>query len=312
MTPAPSDTADTTTVAVLGLGAMGLPMARHLAGTCAVRGFDPDEGRRAAAADVGATTATAREAAAGADVVLLAVRNAVQLDEALWGADGVAGVLAPGSVVLLTSTVGIDAVRSVAARAGEQGLLLVDAPVSGGPARAGTGDLLVTVGADPEAYAKARPVLEALAGTLTWVGQRPGDGQCMKTVNQLLCGVHIAAAAEALALAQALGLDPELALETLQSGAATSFMLGDRGPRMLQAGQQGGAEVRSRLDIFVKDMGIVTTAARAAGLATPVAAAAEQLYLLGQAQGLAAQDDSSVITLLAPAPGSVEEAAPAG
>jgi 3-hydroxyisobutyrate dehydrogenase len=301
MTPAASDPAGRTTVAVLGLGAMGLPMARHLAGTCAVRGFDPDEGRRAAAADVGATPATAREAAAGADVVLLAVRNAAQLDEALWGADGVAGVLAPGSVVLLTSTVGIDAVRSVAARAGEQGLLLVDAPVSGGPTRAGTGDLLVTVGADPEAYAKARPVLEALAGTLTWVGQRPGDGQCMKTVNQLLCGVHIAAAAEALALAEALGLDPALALETLQSGAATSFMLGDRGPRMLQAGQQGGAEVRSRLDIFVKDMGIVTTAARAAGLATPVAAAAEQLYLLGQAHGLAAQDDSSVISVLAPA-----------
>jgi 3-hydroxyisobutyrate dehydrogenase len=316
MTPTPSTTAaattvPATTVAGLGLGAMGLPMARHLAGTCTVRGFDPDEGRRAAAAEVGTTTATAREAASGADVVLLAVRNAGQLEDALWGADGVAEVLAAGSVVLLTSTVGIEAVRSVASRAGEQGLLLVDAPVSGGPTRAGTGDLLVTVGADPEAYGKAQPVLEALAGTLTWVGQRPGDGQCMKTVNQLLCGVHIAAAAEALALAEALGLDPELALETLQAGAATSFMLGDRGPRMLQAGQEGGAEVRSRLDIFVKDMGIVTTAARSAGLATPVAAAAEQLYLLGQAQGLAAQDDSSVITVLAPATGSPEQAAPA-
>jgi 3-hydroxyisobutyrate dehydrogenase len=290
------------TVAVLGLGAMGLPMARHLASTCTVRGFDPDEGRRAAAADVGTTTATAREAASGADVVLLAVRNAAQLEQALWGEDGVAGVLVAGSVVLLTSTVGIEAVRAVAARLSEQGLRLVDAPVSGGPTRAGTGDLLVTVGAAPDAHAKALPVLEALAGTLIWVGQRPGDGQCMKTVNQLLCGVHIAAAAEALALAEALGLDPGLALETLQTGAAASFMLGDRGPRMLQAGDEGGAEVRSRLDIFVKDMGIVTTAARAAGLATPVAAAAEQLYLLGQTQGLAARDDSSVITVLAPVP----------
>ena len=289
-----------TVVAVLGLGAMGLPMARHLAGTCTVRGFDPDEGRRAAAADVGTTTTSAREAATGADVVLLAVRNAAQLEAALWGEDGVAAVLAPGSVVLLTSTVGIEAVRAVAVQLAEHELLLVDAPVSGGPVRAGSGDLLVTVGAEPEAYDKARPVLEALAGTLTWVGQRPGDGQCMKTVNQLLCGVHIAAAAEALALAETLGLDPELALETLQAGAAASFMLGDRGPRMLQAGQEGGAEVRSRLDIFVKDMGIVTTAARGAGLATPVAAAAEQLYLLGQARGLAAADDSSVIEVLRP------------
>ena len=287
-------------VAVLGLGAMGLPMARHLAGTCTVRGFDPDEGRRAGASDVGTTTTSAREAAAGADVVLLAVRNAEQLEAALWGEDGVAAVLAQGSVVLLTSTVGIEAVRAVAVQLAEHELLLVDAPVSGGPVRAGSGDLLVTVGAEPEAYAKARPVLEALAGTLTWVGQRPGDGQCMKTVNQLLCGVHIAAAAEALALAEKLGLDPELALETLQAGAAASFMLGDRGPRMLQSGQEGGAEVRSRLDIFVKDMGIVTTAARGAGLATPVAAAAEQLYLLGQAQGLAAADDSSVIEVLKP------------
>jgi 3-hydroxyisobutyrate dehydrogenase len=122
----------------------------------------------------------------------------------------------------------------------------------------------------------------------------------MKTVNQLLCGVHIAAAAEALALARALGLDPAAALETLGAGAAASFMLGDRGPRMLQAYDDGGAEVRSRLDIFVKDMGIVTTAARGVGVSTPLAAAAEQVYLMGQAHGMAAQDDSSVITVLAP------------
>jgi 3-hydroxyisobutyrate dehydrogenase len=126
----------------------------------------------------------------------------------------------------------------------------------------------------------------------------------MKTVNQLLCGVHIAAGAEALALARALGLDPAAALETLGAGAAESFMLGDRGPRMLQAYDDGGAEVRSRLDIFVKDMGIVTGAAKAVHLATPVAAAAEQLFLLGEARGLAASDDSAVITVVAPSRGA--------
>jgi 3-hydroxyisobutyrate dehydrogenase len=119
-------------------------------------------------------------------------------------------------------------------------------------------------------------------------------------VNQLLCGVHIAAAAEALALADALGLDQQKTLEALTAGAANSFMLGNRGPRSLQAYDEDGAEVLSRLDIFVKDLGIVGDAARKAHLSTPVAAAAEQLFLLGEAQGLAAADDSAVIRVVAP------------
>jgi 3-hydroxyisobutyrate dehydrogenase len=288
-------------IAVLGLGAMGLPMASRLAERFTVRGYDIDPGRSALAAGAGVTPGTsAREVADGADVVLLAVRNRTQLEDALHGEDGVVAVLRPGALVTLTSTVGIDAVRDVAARLADEGFHLVDAPISGGPVRAGQGDLLITVGATDEAFAAAEPVLGHLASTLTRVGQRPGDGQAMKTVNQLLCGVHIAAGAEALALAGALGLDQDLALKTLCAGAAASFMLGDRGPRMLQAYDEDGAEVRSRLDIFVKDMGIVGSAARSVGLATPVAAAAEQLFLLGLADGLAAADDSAVITVVAP------------
>ncbi|WP_269452238.1 NAD(P)-dependent oxidoreductase [Tessaracoccus coleopterorum] len=231
---------------------------------------------------------------------MLAVRNRAQLDSALYGDDGVAAVLRPGAVVILTSTVGIDAVREVSAELGRSAIGMVDAPISGGPVRAGNGDLLITVGADDVAYAAVEPVLDHLASTLVRIGDQPGDGQAMKTVNQLLCGVHIAAGAEALALASALGLDPAKALETLGAGAAASFMLGDRGPRMLEAYGEEGAEVRSRLDIFVKDMGIVTTAARAAGLATPIAAAAEGLYLIGNAHGQGGMDDSSVITVIAP------------
>lgn len=291
----------TTTIAVLGLGAMGLPMATCLAPHSVVRAYDPTPERAALAVDQGVqAAASAREAAQGADIVLLAVRNYAQLESALFGDDGVASVLVAGSVILLTSTVGIEPVRLVATQLEAAGLHLVDAPVSGGPIRAGNGDLLITVGATDEAFAKVAPVLEILASTLKRMGPRPGDGQAMKTVNQLLCGVHIAAGAEALALARALGLDPAAALETLGAGAAQSFMLGDRGPRMLQAYDEGGAEVRSRLDIFVKDMGIVTGAARSVHLATPVAAAAEQLFLLGEAYGLAAGDDSSVITVVSP------------
>ncbi|MEU6350708.1 NAD-binding protein [Streptomyces sp. NPDC047072] len=133
------------------------------------------------------------------------------------------------------------------------------------------------------------------------VGPRPGDGQAMKAVNQLLAGVHIAAAAEAIALARGLGLDPGTVVESLKHGAAGSFMFADRGPRMVQAYEDGGeVEVKSRLDIFVKDMGIVTGIARNAHVPVPLAAAAEQLYLLGEGAGLAARDDSSVVTVLSP------------
>ncbi|WP_043559872.1 NAD(P)-dependent oxidoreductase [Actinomyces israelii] len=297
----------TTTIAVLGLGAMGLPMAENLSRGFTVRGFDITAERLAAAERAGiAPAASAADAVGGADVVLVAVRDQAQLETLLFGRDGIAAHMAPGAVVLLTSTVGGAGVRAVAARLAEAGLRLVDAPVSGGPVRAGEGDLLVVVGADDDAWAAAEDVLDAMASTLVRVGDAPGDGQAMKTVNQLLCGVHIAAAGEALALARALGLDAETALEALMAGAASSFMLGDRGPRMLQAYGPGGAddvEVRSALSIFVKDMGIVTAAAKGAGLSTPVAAAAEQLYLQGATRGLGACDDSSVITVVAPEKG---------
>ncbi|MCM3661467.1 NAD(P)-dependent oxidoreductase [Georgenia satyanarayanai] len=292
------------TIAVVGLGAMGLPMATRLAETFTVHGYDVDPDRCAQAQEHGVrANGSARSAAATADAVLLAVRDAAQLEEVLHGSDGLVAVLPPGALVVLTSTIGIDAVRAVADDLAAAGLHLVDAPISGGPARAGAGDLLITVGATDEAFTLATPVLDRLASTLERIGSRPGDGQAMKTVNQLLCGVHIAAAAEALALAEALGLDPARALRTLGAGAAASFMLGDRGPRMLQAYDDEDPEVRSRVDVFVKDMGIVTRAARGVGLATPVAAAAEQLYLIGQAHGLGAADDSTIIRMIAPQPG---------
>ena len=290
-------------VAVLGLGAMGLPMATRLATELTVHGFDIAEARLALAADAGITPHdSARSAAGGVDAVLLAVRDGAQLREVLFGDAGIADVLTEGAVVIMASTVGIDEVTAVAARLAALGVQLVDAPLSGGPVRAGAGDLLIVVGAEQSAREKAAPVLNLLASTLTVIGDRPGDGQAFKTVNQLLCGVHIAAAAEALALAGALGLDVENTLATLSSGAAGSFMLANRGPRMLEAYSEDGAEVLSRLDIFVKDLGIVGVAARAFGLATPVASAAEQLFLLGKAGGHAAADDSAIIRVIAPEP----------
>jgi 3-hydroxyisobutyrate dehydrogenase len=288
--------------AVIGLGAMGLPMARRLAGELPVSVHDIAADRRAALAAEGARDAASpAEAARDADVVVLAVRDQAQVEGALFGEHGAAEALRPGAVVILTSTVGPEAARSTALRLAERGVLTVDAPVSGGPARAGDGDLLIVVGADDAALKTARPVLDLLASTLTVVGPRPGDGQAMKAVNQLLAGVHIAAAAEAIALARGLGLDPGTVVDSLKHGAAGSFMFADRGPRMVQTYEEGpDPEVRSRLDIFVKDMGIVTGIAKDAHVPVPLAAAAEQLYLLGERAGLGARDDSCVVTVLFP------------
>jgi 3-hydroxyisobutyrate dehydrogenase len=276
-------------------------MATRLGQSFDVHGFDVNESRRLLAAREGVSVhESARLAAAEADVVLIAVRNEQQLIDVLFGPVGVADVLTSEAVVVLTSTVGMAAIPETAMRLDHLGISFVDAPLSGGAVRAAEGDLLILVGGTPQSIGLARSVLDSLSSTLTIVGDRPGDGQALKTVNQLLCGVHIAAAAEALALADALGLKREAALEALELGAAGSFMLSNRGPRMLAAYDANPPEVMSRLDIFVKDLGIVGTATRSLGLAAPVSAAAEQLFLLAKAQGLSAEDDSAVIRAIAP------------
>lgn len=297
-----------TRVAVLGLGAMGLPMATRLvAEGHTVVAFDVAAERVALAVAAGAVGAPSPAAACdGAAVALVGVRDGAQLAAALFGPDGdpaagasddaAAATLAPAAVVVLTSTVGVDAAREAAVRLGPVGL--VDAPVSGGPVRAGQGDLLVMVGGPPAAVETARPVLESLASTITVAGPRVGDGQLLKTVNQLLCGIHTAAAAEALALAHTLGLDLDATIDVLGRGAAASFMLADRGPRIAARLRGDDPELRSRLDVIAKDMGIVGELARRARVATPVAAAAEQLYRIGTARGLAAEDDSVIATIL--------------
>ncbi|RLP74722.1 NAD(P)-dependent oxidoreductase [Mycetocola tolaasinivorans] len=289
-----------TRVAVLGLGAMGLPMAQRLAERGhEVLGFDIAEPRLELARASGIQTfGSARAASAEADAVILAVRDVPQLTEVLFGAGGIAEVLRPGSVVILTSTVGIEPVREVAAQLARLDIELLDAPISGGAARAREGDLLLIVGGSDAAREASTSILAALASTVSVVGPNPGDGQAQKTVNQLLCGVHIAAAAEALTLARSLGLDPAESLRSLEAGAAASFMLSNRGPRILEALEGAEPEVLSRVDIFVKDLGIVTRAAEELGLATPVALAAHGQYVAGVAAGLESHDDSTLVRIL--------------
>ena len=212
----------TPAVAWIGLGAIGAPMARALAGAgLPVTAYDLFPAAREAIAEVAATTETAREAARGADVVAVMVATPDQLEAVLFGEeDGIAGELTAGTVLLIMSTVGPAALDATATRLAGTGVRIVDAPVSGGAARAADGDLLVMVGGAEADVAAVRPVLDALASNAPVVGPRPGDGQRFKIVNQLLCGVHIAAAGEALALADAMDLDIHQVHEVLGTGAA--------------------------------------------------------------------------------------------
>jgi 3-hydroxyisobutyrate dehydrogenase/putative dehydrogenase len=280
----------------LGLGAMGLPMARRLIGAShAVTAFDPVPAAREALATAGGQPATtAAAASADADLVFVTVATPEQAMAALFGADGAVDSLTPGTTVVVMSTIGPVAVRELADRLAPLGISLLDAPMSGGVARAESGDLVVMVGGPRALFESARPFLDRLGTTVAYVGESVGDGQALKLVNQLLAGVHIAATAEALGLASALGLDPRAAWDVVRHGAAGSFMLNDRGARMLDGEFE---PVRSALDIFVKDMGLVVSAAKARKLPTPLAVAAEQLYLAGSAEGLGRRDDASVVTL---------------
>ncbi|CAN5141687.1 NAD(P)-dependent oxidoreductase [soil metagenome] len=287
-----------TRIGWIGLGAMGGPMAAVVAGEHEVVAFDIDPRAASRLADRGVTAAaTLGDAARGAEVLMVMVATEAQVEMVLFGEHGAAAELSAGAVVVVMATVGPAPMPAWAARLSEAGVGLVDAPVSGGVARAGQGDLLVMVSGAAEDLERVSDILALLSRSAPVVGDKPGDGQKVKLVNQLLCGIHIAAAAEALAFAESLGLDARACWEVIRGGAAASFMLDDRGERMLD----GEFDVpKSAVDIFVKDMGLVGSAAAQTGARTPLAATAQSLYSDAQAHGLGRKDDSVMIEVLRP------------
>jgi 3-hydroxyisobutyrate dehydrogenase len=280
------------TVGFVGLGAMGLPMATALlARNFVVQGYDiRTQAREALAAAGGVATESAAAAASGADALVLMVVNAAQAEEALF-ADGALDAVPEHGTVILMSTCPPAAVVAIAARVSAAGRRFVDAPVSGGVAGARAARLTIMAGGPTVDVEAVRPVLAAMGERIFHVGQIPGQGAVVKTVNQLLCGAHLAVAAEGLALAAKLGMDGRMLLEVMGGSAAASWMLNDRGPRMLQA----EPEVTSAVDIFVKDLGIVMQAGRDAKAALPMAAIAHQLFLSVSGRGAGAADDSQII-----------------
>ena len=281
-------------IAFIGLGAMGRPMAANLArAQFRVRGFDLHENARkkfANAAPQAEVFASAREAAAGADALVLMVVDAGQAEDALFQA-GALEALKADALVILMATCAPQAVQEIAKRVAAAGRRFVDAPVSGGVVGAEAASLTIMIGAAKADAEAARPVLSALGSKLFHIGETPGQGALMKTLNQLLCGVHLAAAAEAFALAEQAGIDKALALKILSGSAAQSWMLNDRGPRMLES----APEVTSTVDIFVKDLGLVMDAGRSLNAALPLSAAALQMFLAASGAGHGKADDSQVI-----------------
>jgi L-threonate 2-dehydrogenase len=279
-------------IAFIGLGAMGRQMARNLVERgFNVHGFDINP----AAVDYlrhagGAVAASAAEAIKDADAIILMVVNAAQAERVLFEDDALKAA-SKRAVVCLMATCPPKTVEKLSARVDALGYGFVDAPVSGGTVGAEAASLTIMAAGEDGAFTAVRPALEAMGSRLVHVGDRPGQGAIVKTINQLLCGVHIAAAAEALALAEKLGVNAASILDIMQETAAASWMLKNRGPRMLQT----EPEVTSAVDIFVKDLGIVLEAGRDSCAALPLAAISHQLFLSVSGRGGGAADDSQVV-----------------
>lgn len=284
-------------VAVVGLGSMGLGMAASLirAGL-SVSGCDLSEAARTRLGELGGrSAATPAEAAAGAGALLVVVVNAAQTEAVLFGDHGAAAVLRPGAVVIASATMAPADARRLAARVEAMGLHYLDAPISGGASRAASGELTVMASGSPAAFAAAEAILGAIAARVHALGDAPGIGSSFKIVNQLLAGVHIAAACEAMAFAKSLDLDLARVFEVITQSAGNSWMFENRVPHILS----GDYNPRSAVSIFTKDLGIVSDIGRSGSFPLPVASAALQLFLATAAAGMAKDDDASVARLYA-------------
>jgi 3-hydroxyisobutyrate dehydrogenase len=282
-------------VGVIGLGAMGSGMAGSLRRAGAdVHVCDVRDGVAAAFAKSGGTAcASVADLAMRSEVVVSVVVNAAQTEAVLFGDGAAAAAMRPGSVFVMCSTVdpnvSIDFERRVEAR----GLRYVDAPISGGAAKAASGEMTVMGAARDAAWNAAAPFLHAMAARVYRLGDRAGNGSKVKIINQLLAGVHIAAAAEAMALGLREGVDPAQLYDVITHSAGNSWMFENRMAHVLA----GDYTPLSAVDIFVKDLGLVLDTARATKFPLPLASTAHQMFMQASSAGFAGEDDAAVIKI---------------
>jgi 3-hydroxyisobutyrate dehydrogenase len=282
-------------IGVIGLGAMGRGMAASLrrAGytvhVCDVRA----EAAQAFSAEGGVACATPAELARQCGVVVSVVVNAAQTEQVLFGEHGAAAAMAPGSLFVMCSTVDPNWSVALEGRLAGRGLLYLDAPISGGAAKAASGQMTMMTAGTPAAYAKAGGALDAMAAKVYRLGDRAGNGSKVKIINQLLAGVHIAAAAEAMALGLREGVDAAALYEVITHSAGNSWMFENRMAHVLA----GDYTPLSAVDIFVKDLGLVLDTARPSKFPLPLASTAHQMFMQASTAGHAKEDDSAVIKI---------------
>ena len=282
-------------VGVIGLGAMGMGVAQSLlrAGFT-VHVFDLRPEVVAKIVEQGALSAPS-PAALGAtvDALLILVVNAQQTEEVLFGAEGAAVQLLPGSVVIASATVSPEFAEALGQRLEALQLQFIDAPVSGGAAKAAAGEMSVMASGSPAAFTCCEALFAAICAKLYRLGERPGQGSKVKMINQLLAGVHIAAAAEAMALGLKAGCDARALYEVITNSAGNSWMFGNRVPHILD----GDYTPLSAVNIFVKDLGIVLDYAKKSFFPLPLSATAHQMFLQASAAGHGGEDDSAVVKI---------------
>lgn len=284
-------------VAVIGLGSMGLGAACSLvrAGFSTL-GFDlRHEVSGRFATEGGIVAESSAGAVRFADVIFVFVVSAEQVETVLFGDDGVVSAAREGAVVVCCATTPPSFAKETSRRLLEAGLLMLDAPVSGGAAKAMSGEMSIMASGCEQAFKIAMPALEAISTKLFRLGDEPGVGSQFKMVNQLLAGIHIVAAAEALTFGIRLGLDPGRLLEVISQCAGSSWMFENRGPHIAE----GDYVPRSAIDIFVKDMGIVSSEAQRCQFPVPLSEVSEALFSQAKALGLGQEDDAAVAKVYA-------------
>ncbi|MFN3417413.1 MAG: NAD(P)-dependent oxidoreductase [Caldimonas sp.] len=284
------------TVAFLGLGVMGYPMAGHLARAghrVTVYNRTAAKAQQWVAEYGGASAPTPREAARGADIVFACVGNDDDLRSVVLGEDGAFAGMPPGAIFMDHTTASAEVARELGQAARQRGLAFIDAPVSGGNLGAIHGTLTVMCGGDAAAFAQAQPVAMAFAKAVTLLGEQ-GAGQLAKMVNQIAIAGVLQGLSEAIAFGQKAGLDMKAVLEVIGKGAAQSWQMDNRGPTMIEDRFDFGFAV----DWMRKDLGLCLEEARRNGARLPVTALVDQFYADLQAQGGGRWDTSSLIRRL--------------
>jgi 3-hydroxyisobutyrate dehydrogenase len=285
-----------TSVAIVGVGNMGGGIAQRLLDQgWQVRAFDIDAAKMAALQALGASAhADAATAVTGCGVLIVCVVDAGQTDDVLFGPHGAAQVMQPGQVVLLCPTISPGDVEDFARRLAERGISTIDAPMSGGPARARDGTMSLMVACEDAVFERQRRVIEAMSSKVFRISQRPGDGARTKLVNNLLAGINLAGAAEALAMAQRLGLDPAATLGVIEQSSGQSWIGSDRMRRAIA----GDYAPRAHVTLLQKDTRLAVQAAAAAGFEGPLGPAARDVFARAAEAGMGDLDDAALFRLL--------------